>query len=1052
VTEAVLETPQGEVLRILSVLGRPATRDEIAAAAALPLAAIRKDLRRLVRAEVLSEHRRGRSRLYQIAGESNSGSLVPVPARDVRRIHFRMVRYLSRISAPLDGRVSLARHLLALGKLREGRRVALEAAARLRGEGLLDGAVRLLTEFSAREPDRTWRLRLLAEASSILEQAGDHAEGVSLLEPVYRSGLEPRDSAEAVRLRRRLGVHYHRAGFAEPARKLFAEVRAIADPRRDLEELIFVDSELAELHTLRGEYAEAEAACRRGLDLLAGSRGSRREFRCRMEVTLRASLGHLHLRRLALDRAAKEFATAARLSRTFGTTTLRALILNNLGIVHDQRNSFPRACACFRGAERLLLRSGERRIGIPVACNLATIAAKTGDAASARECLERATRWLAHYPGKRLEFQVTLARGMVAHFLGHMALAAEAFERALPMGRELGDAQFVGFAEVYLAEARLACGRYREALDRLQSLVARPGWPLPAVLERMARTRLFFLETLLGRRRAAARSRAALAAATRSGIPLLEAWNDLFLAFAGILDAAGGEGGVSAAGREVDRLLAGAARTFRRFGVPAGWRFARIGHLYQALYRTETQDVRKLLQEIDAAPDSGHKVLSVLEPLAGAEAFIALGETESARACLDEAGQAIVGLPLLELDWRIESLRALLAEREGDRDGARRFLHRSLHTRDLLVRTLLPAGRKAFLSHPRFVGIQGQVTRLQSPRITPVPPDRAAGEFHGMIGRSLLMSEVFKTIGRVRDQEIPVLITGETGTGKELVARAIHQTSPRRRGPFFALHCASLPGELFESEVFGHEAGAFTGADEPRAGLLEHLSGGTLLLDEVTSLAPATQMKFLRVLDSGVVRPLGSLDTRPIDVRFLASTSDSIEKAIADGVLRRDLYFRLRGVEIHLPPLRSRKEDIPLLVEHFLKLHARRLERAPPLATPEVLRFLAGHDWPGNVRELETTLLRILMTSSPGSPLAMEALRPLIPRAPSHPIFSEDALSGRDLKSLRRELDRVYLTRLFRDTRGDVRKMTETLGVKASRLYAWLREAGVDIQSLRREL
>jgi DNA-binding NtrC family response regulator len=178
-------------------------------------------------------------------------------------------------------------------------------------------------------------------------------------------------------------------------------------------------------------------------------------------------------------------------------------------------------------------------------------------------------------------------------------------------------------------------------------------------------------------------------------------------------------------------------------------------------------------------------------------------------------------------------------------------------------------------------------------------------------------------IERLRDKELPVLIRGETGTGKELVARAIHEAGPRCGGRFFALHCGSLPAELFESELFGHEAGAFTGAGESREGLLEHVSGGTLLLDEVCSLSLELQAKLIWLLDTKMVRRLGGLDERVVDVRFLAASSADIEAGITAGTFRADLYFRLRGVEIRLPPLRARKEDIPLLARHFLDAHAR---------------------------------------------------------------------------------------------------------------------------------
>jgi len=444
----------------------------------------------------------------------------------------------------------------------------------------------------------------------------------------------------------------------------------------------------------------------------------------------------------------------------------------------------------------------------------------------------------------------------------------------------------------------------------------------------------------------------------------------------------------------------------------------------------------------------------VLQPLAEAEGYLFFNGLERGRACLDEAAGAIVGLPFLELDWRIEFLRALLSERQGDREGSRRFLHRSLHTQDLLAR-LVPAGhRQTFLSHDRFLPLAELTSRSEKPSL--LKPSTSTGAapqgFAGILGRSSAMQRVFRTLEKLRDQEIPVVITGETGTGKELVARAIHETSPRRNGRFLALHCASLPPELFESELFGYAAGAFTGAEDSHEGLLEHLARGTLLFDEVTSLSPLTQAKLLRVLDARTVRPLGSSSPRPVDVRFLASSSLDLAEAVKAKTFRADLYFRLRGAEIHLPPLRARADDIPLLAQHYLQLHAKRLGRSPLFFTTEALDFLQGHGWPGNVRELETVLVRLLVTSSPRAAIGVEALRPLLPRQEEDSLFSDDLLAGRDIKDLKRNLERAYLRRLFKETGGDIEKMSENLAMKRVSLYLWFRRIGMDVHALRREL
>jgi DNA-binding NtrC family response regulator/tetratricopeptide (TPR) repeat protein len=1035
-----------KVLAALAILERPCDRDEIAAATCLPRRIVARSLRSLERDESVARHVHGRRHLHRLRHpEAGRVLLRGVPRRDVLCVHERMVRFHGKRSRNDEGSLeSLARHLLASGKRREGREAALEAARRLQKRGLLHAAVRLLAEAACGERDAGWRLRFAEEMSALHQEAGDHHEGIRILEPHVQVCAAPIAGPDAIRIRRRLGVHHHRAGSAKEALALFEEVRALADPVRDAAELILVETELAEMHTLRGEYGEAEEACRRGLDLLARAAGTETEFRASMEVMLRASLGHLELRRMSLGRAREELEAACRLAARTGTAT-RALILNNLGIVHSHLNDFARARGFYRRAEDLLERRGDRHGVIHAACNLATIAAKLGDASGARAELDRAARLAAQYPGLRLEFVVDLARGMVAHFLGDAQAAIEALERAIPLGRKLGDVQFTSFADVYLAEAQIASGLHGSALSTLRALALRAVGRGPPVLERMVRSRLLLLASLLGSERIAAECRRRLEEVPRTGVILLEAWNDLFVAADRVL------GGDLPAAKA---LLESSLETFLGIGIPAGAGLAEAGILLSALGQGDTTRLPALLEESRARGPASHKFLSVLEPLSRAEAHLALGELDETERAIDEAAGAIVGLSFLELDWRIELLRARLAERRGDREGARRNLHRSLHTRDLLVRSLPARLREKFVRHARFSTLAELDARLRRPRMTPVLEESRAirGRFHGMIGASRAMRDVFAAIDRLRDQEIPVLITGETGTGKELVARALHETGPRRGGPFLVLHAASLPPELFEAELFGHEEGAFTGATEARRGILETLAGGTLLLDEVASLSPPLQAKILRVLESKVVRPLGGVQTRGVDVRFLASSSMDLERLAAGGEFRRDLHYRLAGVEIHLPPLRARRDDIPALAEHILASHARRMERPPPVLTGDALAYLAECEWPGNVRQLENALVRLLVTASPGAAVPGKTLRALLARPGRQSIFGDDLLAGRDLKTLRRELDRAYLTRLFRETGGNVEEMAAALGVSASGVYPWLRRAGIDIRALRRLL
>jgi two-component system nitrogen regulation response regulator GlnG len=253
--------------------------------------------------------------------------------------------------------------------------------------------------------------------------------------------------------------------------------------------------------------------------------------------------------------------------------------------------------------------------------------------------------------------------------------------------------------------------------------------------------------------------------------------------------------------------------------------------------------------------------------------------------------------------------------------------------------------------------LEAEVSRLR----------HAAGEvdpLEEMAGRSDAMREVFKRIGQVAARETTVLIRGESGTGKELVARAIHYNSARRHGPFVAVNCAAIPAELLESELFGHERGAFTGAVSRKRGRFERADGGSLFLDEIGDMAPALQTRLLRVLQEKEIERVGGEESVAVDVRILAATNVDLEDAVRRGQFREDLYYRLNVVTVILPPLRDRPDDIPILAEHFIRRGNRELGTAVDGITEEALQRLQRYGWPGNVRELENCVKRAMVLAS----------------------------------------------------------------------------------------
>ena len=261
-----------------------------------------------------------------------------------------------------------------------------------------------------------------------------------------------------------------------------------------------------------------------------------------------------------------------------------------------------------------------------------------------------------------------------------------------------------------------------------------------------------------------------------------------------------------------------------------------------------------------------------------------------------------------------------------------------------------------------------EVRRLATDPITmdPAPAQATGSDGDVIIGRSPAMQEVYKAIGLVASQNVTVLIRGESGTGKELVARALYKFSKRSKGPFLAVNCAAIPETLLESELFGHERGSFTGADKRRIGKFEQCNGGTLFLDEIGDMPPLLQSKLLRVLQEKQFQRVGGEQVISTDVRVIAATNRNLEEMVARNQFREDLFYRLNGYTIHLPPLRERGADIELLVDFFLRQANRDLDKHVRAVTPEAMRMLRDYPWPGNVRELQNVIRQsVLQTTGP---------------------------------------------------------------------------------------
>jgi two-component system nitrogen regulation response regulator GlnG len=355
-----------------------------------------------------------------------------------------------------------------------------------------------------------------------------------------------------------------------------------------------------------------------------------------------------------------------------------------------------------------------------------------------------------------------------------------------------------------------------------------------------------------------------------------------------------------------------------------------------------------------------------------------------------------------------------------------------------------------------------EISRLM--RVPAVIPEggEAQEDSDALVGRCPAMQEVYKAIGRAAPQDVTVLILGESGTGKELVARALYHYSRRAKGPFLAINCAALPETLLESELFGHEKGAFTGADRKRVGKFEQCNGGTLFLDEIGDMTPLTQTKILRVLQGQEFERVGGNEPVRVDVRVIAATNRDLERMVAEGTFRGDLYYRLNVYTIRLPPLRARGEDLPLLAEHFVRRFSRALGKDVRSLAPATVDLLRRYAWPGNVRELQSVLKQALLQTT-GSVLLPEFLPPALRETgkggdePDPAAGDWSGLTGFVQDQLRAGsttlyadyqalTDRHLLTHVLRHAGGNLSQAARVLGITRATLRSKLNALAIPVE------
>jgi DNA-binding NtrC family response regulator len=308
-------------------------------------------------------------------------------------------------------------------------------------------------------------------------------------------------------------------------------------------------------------------------------------------------------------------------------------------------------------------------------------------------------------------------------------------------------------------------------------------------------------------------------------------------------------------------------------------------------------------------------------------------------------------------------------------------------------------------------------------------------DFHQLVGKSPLMQKIYDLIEKISHSVSNVLISGESGTGKELVAKAVHYNGLRKEGPFIAVNCAAIPETLLESELFGYKKGAFTDARSDKRGLLFEANEGTLFLDEITEMPTTLQAKLLRVIEERKVRPLGDTTSYPIDVRIISTTNRDIGKQIREGRFREDLYYRLKVIDIELPPLRDRKEDIPLIIQHFITKFNKNLKKNVSGISEQALKLLFNYAWPGNVRELENIIERAI-TLTQGEVISLEDL----PTPMAHEEDKDSTGKALREKYTVDQLEKEYIKKVLIEAGGNKSKAAQILGLNRKTLYRKLQE------------
>ncbi len=1057
-----LEPAERELLEALAFVARPSGRQLLGAILDRPASRVDELLVSLSRDGTVAEES---GRFFVQHGSFQTWMQGTVTGADARALHRRIAVALEAIGK--ESAEETADHWLRSDTPRAGIACGLAAARRLARSHEDRRALDFYHSVLALLPDEQTRLRraVAEEAAESHARSGEPQRAVEILDGLIGDAT---GAAETARLRTRLGVFCHRA--SEPSRArvhLEAALALLAEatgPER-MSERLRVESELAEIAINRSEYAEAETICQRALAHLAGSRDSDLPVAARREkMVLLETRAHLDLRRFHYQEARGFFERSLEVGASLDADGEKSLILNNLGTLHTQENRFHAAIDCYRRSAKLSAKLGDDQSLAVVLSNLAALHAKTGDPEAADEALARASRHESRCDSRRARFVRLHNAGMVDLCLGRYAAAIETFKTSLTVGEELKDVFLVAFDLVYLGECHLFRGEAKAALAVFERALDL-GASLPGPVKPMIAARRAQIAGLRGDSRGAVEACSAWEEGEQGaapGVPYLDGWNRIFLGWSRRLI-----GAYEKATEDLERARA----FFLRTRVPSGEIHARLELAALDADQGRVQAAQRKLAAVRKRYTCGRGALKnpmLAARLCSYQVRVLLEqksvEVDECTSLLVEAESFLIGRHFRDLETLVGRLRQRL---ELKRPARRRASSPSrLHAGaamdwidafqsagKTLVRDLEeemrdleegPTGRTPATLRRHLQNFESSFEAARRRLENEAPPKELPLRADSLLGDSSLMSTVGRLIRQCAPSTLCVLISGETGTGKELVARAVHGESPRRAGPFVSINCAALPEQLLEAELFGYRSGAFSGAEKDDPGLLVSARGGTVLFDEIAEMPAALQGKLLRLVDRSCVRPLGGEDEVEIDVRYLFATNRDVREPLGAGSFRQDLFFRISGFEIHVPPLRERLEDLPLLVEHFLNESS--LGGVTPRLDEGALRALATYPWPGNVRELQNVISRLVLMC--GDRIDAEDVCRQLGNVEQEGLFPTALLRSRSLSELHRQLEKEYILQLHADEGKDLKRVAARLGITRRALYDRLKRAGLTARDL----